>query len=148
MGKEVIILLYCYFCNMALDYPYFSSMVIRINFSTSLLISQLIIWFAILSSSPWLKGDWASLIAQLVNNLPAIQETRVHSWVRKITWRRDRLPTPGFLGFPRGSAGKESTCNAGDPGLLPGLGRSPEEGKSYPLQYSGLENSTGLQRVR
>ena len=49
------------------------------------------------------------------------------------------------LGFPHGSAGKESTCNAGDPGLLPGLGRSPEEGKSYPLQYSGLENSTGLQ---
>ena len=44
-------------------------------------------------------------------------------------------------GFPSGSAGKESTCNAGDLGLIPGLGRSPQEGKSYPLQYSGLENS-------
>ena len=43
--------------------------------------------------------------------------------------------------FPCGSAGKESTCNAGDPGLVPGLGRSPGEGKGYPLQYSGLENS-------
>ena len=43
--------------------------------------------------------------------------------------------------FPGGSAGKESTCNAGDLGLIPGLGRSPGEGKGYPLQYSGLENS-------
>ena len=45
------------------------------------------------------------------------------------------------VGFPRGSAGKESTCNAGDLGLIPGLGRSPGEGKGYPVQYSGLENS-------
>ena len=46
-----------------------------------------------------------------------------------------------FLGFPCGSVGKESTCNAGDLGSIPGLGRSPGEGKGYPLQYSGLENS-------
>ena len=39
-------------------------------------------------------------------------------------------------GFPGGSAGKESACNAGDPGLIPGSGRSPGEGKDYPLQYS------------
>ena len=44
-------------------------------------------------------------------------------------------------GFPFGSAGKESTCNAEDLGSIPGLGRSPGEGKGYPLQYSGLENS-------
>ena len=44
-------------------------------------------------------------------------------------------------GFPDSSVGKESTCNAGDPGLVPGLVRSPGEGKGYPLQYSGLENS-------
>jgi len=44
--------------------------------------------------------------------------------------------------FPGGgSAGKESACNVGDLGSIPGLGRSPVEGKSYPLQYSGLENS-------
>ena len=49
--------------------------------------------------------------------------------------------TPVFLGFPGGSAGKESTCNAGDLGSIPVLGRSPGEGKGYPLQYSGLENS-------
>ena len=45
-----------------------------------------------------------------------------------------------FLGFPCDSAGKESTCNAGALGWIPGLGRSPGEGKVYPLQYSGLEN--------
>ena len=45
------------------------------------------------------------------------------------------------LGFPGGSAGKESTCSAGDQGLIPGLGRSPGEESSYPLQYSDLENS-------
>ena len=44
-------------------------------------------------------------------------------------------------GFPCGSAVKESACNAGDPSLIPRLGRSPGEGKGYPLQYSGLENS-------
>ena len=42
----------------------------------------------------------------------------------------------GFPGFPGSSAGKESTCNAGDPSSIPGLGRSPGEGKGYPLQYS------------
>ena len=84
---------------------------------------------------------YAFLIAQLVKNPPAIQETLVNSWVRTICWRRDRLPTPVFLGFPCGSAGKESTCDAGDLGSIPGLGKFPGEGKGYPLQDSGLENS-------
>ena len=44
-------------------------------------------------------------------------------------------------GFPDSSVGKESTCNVGDPGSIPELGRSAGEGKGYPLQYSGLENS-------
>ena len=44
------------------------------------------------------------------------------------------------MGFPCSSAGKESPANAGDLRLIPGLGRSPGEGKGYPLQYSGLEN--------
>ena len=64
-----------------------------------------------------------------------------NSWVRKICWRRDRLHTAVFLGFPCGSAGKESACNVGDLGLIHGLGRFPGEGNGYPLQYSGLENS-------
>ena len=58
-----------------------------------------------------------------------------------IRYRRDRLPTAVFLGFSCGSAGKESACNAGNLGSIPGLGRSPGEGKGYPLQYSGLQNS-------
>ena len=45
------------------------------------------------------------------------------------------------LGFPSGSAGKESACTAGDLGSIPGLGTSPREGIGYPLWYSGLENS-------
>ena len=49
-------------------------------------------------------------------------------------------PTPVFLGFPGGSAGKESVRNEGDLGSIPGLGRYPGAGKGYPLQYSGLEN--------
>ena len=51
------------------------------------------------------------------------------------------LLTPVFLGFPCGSAGKESARNAGELGLILGLERSPGEGKGYPPQYSGLENS-------
>ena len=58
----------------------------------------------------------------------------------------------GLEGFPCGSAGKESGCNAGVLGLILGLGISSGEGKGYPLQYSGLENSMeesmGWQRVR
>ena len=45
------------------------------------------------------------------------------------------------MGFPYRSVGKESACNAGDLGSIPGLGRSPREGKGYPFRYSSLENS-------
>ena len=79
----------------------------------------------------------ASQVAQLAKNPPARKETLVG----KIPWRREWLPTPVFLGFPCGSAGKESTCNARYLGSIPELGRSPGEGEGYPLQYSGLENS-------
>ena len=47
------------------------------------------------------------------------------------------------MGFPGGSDGEESSCNAGDPGLIPGSGRSPREGNGNPLLYSCLENFTG-----
>ena len=70
-----------------------------------------------------------------------MQETQFNSWVGKIHWRRDRLPTPIFLGLSCGSAGKESACNAGHLGLIPGLERFSGEGKGYPLQYSGMESS-------
>ena len=54
----------------------------------------------------------------------------------------EKQQAPAFLDFPGGSAGKESAHNVGDMGLIPELGRSPVEGNGYPLQYSGLENST------
>ena len=65
-----------------------------------------------------------------------MQETCFDCWVGKIPWRRDRLPTPVFLSFPSGSDSRESACNAGDRGSIPGSGRSPGEGIGYPLQYS------------
>ena len=71
-----------------------------------------------------------SLIAQLVKNPPPMQETPVRFLDWKDLLEKGRLPIPVFLGFSCGSAGKESTCNAGDLGLIPGLGRSPGEGKA------------------
>ena len=61
----------------------------------------------------------------------------------EMTVRNEEIYTYRFpeMGFPCGSAGKESACNAGDSGSIPGFGRSPGEGKGYPLWYSGLENS-------
>ena len=64
----------------------------------------------------------------------------------KIHWRRDRLLTPVFLGFSCGSAGKEFTCDAGGLGLILGLGRFPGEGKGYPLQSMGLQESDMTER--
>ena len=86
-------------------------------------------------------GGWAFLLAQLVKNPPTMQETPVRFLGQEDLLERDRLFTPVFLGFAGGSDSKESTCNVGDLGLIPGLGRFPGEGNRYPLQYSGLENS-------
>ena len=73
---------------------------------------------------------WASLVVQLVKNPPAMWET----WVQSLGWEdpleKRKLPTPVFLGFPCDLAGKESACNTGDLGSIPGLGRSPGEGKA------------------
>ena len=58
----------------------------------------------------------ASLVAQLLKDLPAMQETLVQFLGQKIPWKKDRLPTPVFLGFPGGSDSKESACNVGELG--------------------------------
>ena len=76
------------------------------------------------------------LIAQLVKTCLQCRRPWVDSWVRKIPWKRDRLPTPIFLGCPGGLDSKQSVCNAGDPSSFPGSGRSPGKGINYPLQYS------------
>ena len=57
-----------------------------------------------------------------------------------LQWPSIYRNAPILKGFPGGSVGKESACNAGDLGLIPGLGRSPGEGNGNPLQYSCLEN--------
>ena len=72
-----------------------------------------------------------------------MQETLVWFLSLENPLEKDRLLTTVFLGFPCDSAGKESACNVGDLGLIPGLGRPPGEGDGYPLQYSRLENSMG-----
>ena len=79
-----------------------------------------------------------SLIAQLVMSLQC-RRPPLDSWVRKIPWRRVRVTIPVFLGFPGGSDGKESPCNAGDLCSVPGLVRFP----GAELQYSCLENPHG-----
>ena len=69
----------------------------------------------------------------------------VHSDTRgirpRLVWRNGTPLASRPESFPGGSAGKESACNVGDLGSIPGLGRSTGEGKAYALQYSGLENS-------
>ena len=70
-----------------------------------------------------------------------MQETPVQFLGLEDTLEKGLATHSSILGLLSGSAGKESACNMGDLGLIPGLGRSPGEGKGYPLQYSGLENS-------
>ena len=62
--------------------------------------------------------------------------------------RKDFVWSRFRMGFPCGTAGRESACNVGDLGLIPGLGRSPEEGKGYPLQYSGPYTAHGVAERR
>ena len=82
-----------------------------------------------------------SLVAQLVKNPPAVQEAPVRFLGREDPADKGQATHSSILGLSLWSAGKESARNVGDLGSIPELGRSPGEGKGYPLQYSGLENS-------
>ena len=88
----------------------------------------------------------ASLIAQLVNNPHAMpcRRPRFNSWVGKIHWKRDRLPTPVFLGFPCGSAGKESAWQCGSPGFDPWVGKIPWRRERLPIPVFWPGESRGL----
>ena len=89
-----------------------------------------------------------SLIVQLVKNLPAMQDTQFRFLGWEDPWRRDRLPISVFLGFPFGSAGKESAAMQETWVQSLGWEDTPGEEKGYPLQYSGLETiqSMGSQK--
>ena len=115
---------------------------IGVSASTSVLPMNIQDWFPL----GW--TGWISLQSKGLSRVFSSTTVQKHqtgdwfdSWIGKICWRRDRLPTPVFLGFLCGSAGKESACNAGDMGLIPRSGRSPGEWKGHPPQHSGLENS-------
>ena len=86
-------------------------------------------WVQVYTGLPWWLS-WQRIHLQC-------RGPQFNSWVGKIPWRRDRLPTLVFLGFPGGSDSKESFCNAGDLGLIPGLGRSSGGGQLPPVFLPG-----------
>ena len=84
-------------------------------------------------------------VALLVKNPPAMQETLVLCLGREDRWRREQLPTPVFLGFPGGSDGKESSCNAEDLGSIPPLGETATHSSILAWRVPWTEKSGGLQ---
>ena len=79
----------------------------------------------IYSSLPW-QLRWSKIHQQC-------RRSQFNSWVGDIRWRRDKLPTSVFLGIFYGLSGKESACNVGDLGLIPGLRRSPWRRERLPI---------------
>ena len=108
----------------------------RCNWSYTSEVSRVTSCFQIL----YLRSHVLSILGDHISQW--CRRPRFDSWVGKILWRRNRLPTPVFLGFPGGSDSKESTCIVEDLGWIPGLGRF-RGGNGYPLQYSCLENPHG-----
>ena len=87
------------------------------------------------------REAWQATVHGVTRGRPGL--ATVASPALKTNYTKEMLEPPLSWGFPGGSHGKESICNARDLGSIPGSGRSPGEGKGKPLQYSGLENSTG-----
>ena len=119
-----------------------------------ILQGRILEWVAIpfFRGSSWPR-DQTRVLAQLVKNLQQCRRPWFDSWVRKIPWRRDRLPTPVSLGFPRGSDGKVSNCNAGDLGLISWRREQLTTPVLWPGEFHGQRSlagyiqSMGLQRV-
>ena len=87
------------------------------------------------------RVSWASLVAQLVKNLPEMQKTPIQFLGWEDTVEKGQATHSSILGLPWcGSDGKESSCLSGDLSSIPGLGRSPEGSHGNPFQYSCLEN--------
>ena len=92
-------------------------------------------------------------MAQLVKNLLQCRGPWFDSWLEKIIYRRDRLPSPVFLGFSGGSAGKESACNVGDPGFDPWVRKIPRRREWLPTpvfrpgEFHGQDSLWGLKEL-
>ena len=107
----------------------------RLQSTRSLRVGQLRFHFSLSGNplqcscleNPRYRGAWWAAVYGVAQN---------QTWLKWFSSSSNPI-----LGFPGGSAGKESACNVGDLGSIPGLGRFPGEGKGYPLLYSGLENS-------
>ena len=91
--------------------------------------------------------SWGSLLSVQVTLQELVTQVRSESFLvlslpknQSSDFKCMKTNVSGYSGFPGSSAGKESTCNAGDLGLIPELGRSPGRGQGNPLQYSCLEN--------
>ena len=97
----------------------------------------------IFSISPVVTRATLALLARLVKNLLAMQVIPVQFLSQEDPLKKGTLPTPVFMNFLGGSDGKQSACNVGDLGSIPGLGRSPGGGHGDSLQYSCLENPCG-----
>ena len=88
-----------------------------------------------------IHGDLGSFSILAIVNNAAVNRDACIFWINVFVFFGEILRSEIAESFPCVSAGKEYVCNVGDLGWIPGLGRSPAEGKGYPLQYSGLENS-------
>ena len=106
---------------------------LHICFVNSALISHMVCKYFI----PFYRLSFVSFLVSF-----AVQ--RFNSWLRKIFWRRDRLPSPVFLDFPGHSIGKEPACNAGDLGSIPGFGKIPRRREWLPTPAFWLGEFHGL----
>ena len=87
-------------------------------------------------------ADWDLCQQNCLDGWPLVGDQVLNRYVYRYPHGPIARGLNGPWGFPDSSTGKESSCSAGDLGSIPRLGRSPGEGNSYPLQYSGLEKST------
>ena len=147
----ICILLLQFVCNFGGILFCFLNMVLTIQFTPShsypFTSTAIHISTCLLYSYAFLIYYSMAFYFHLVKIIPSFHQwdlhlipLQLHFWSPQLTtWTIGRSDC--ILVFPHSSVGKESACNAGDPILISGLGRSPGEGNNYPLQYSGLKNS-------
>ena len=141
--KNTPLVLYQYWCPN-------NTWILAIQVPSSVEGGGLLLTSTLLNSSPVVMGlhkvehDWSDLAAAAA----VIKKAREEDYSTKWLLNKGTLIIAHVVrGFPHSSVGKESTCNEGNPCLIPGLGRSTGEGIGYPLQYSVMENSMDCQSM-